>query len=445
MCDTLVAPGSVTADGVTILAKNSNRPPNEAHHLLRVPRASHAPGSMVKCTYIEVPQVEHTYEVLLAKPFWIWGAEMGANEHGVAIGNEAVFSKVPPGKEPGLIGMDFIRLALERARTAREALDVITGLLAEYGQGGKSCRQEPLYYHNSFIIADPNDAWVLETVAKHWVAEQVRGIRAISNRMTIGNTWDLASGEVVDYAVARGWCKGRDDFHFARCYSDFIYTTFSYSRSRRERITDLLAREKGAITLETVLHILRDHGPNPGTGWRPTRGITGYDICAHAGFGPIRIAQTAGSMVSHLAADVQTHFATATASPCTSIFKPVWLGADLPDTGPAPTDTYDGATLFWRHEMLHRATLHDYATRIALYGDERDKLEARFISEAMAARSQPPEARAALSVRCFAEADEAEARWTERVLAAGGPTRLGPLYALAWRNVNRWAGIPINW
>ena len=43
MCDTLVALGNVTADGVTILGKNSDREPNEAHHLLRIPSARHAP------------------------------------------------------------------------------------------------------------------------------------------------------------------------------------------------------------------------------------------------------------------------------------------------------------------------------------------------------------------------------------------------------------------
>jgi len=166
MCDTIVALGNVTADGVTILGKNSDREPNEAHHLLRLPAARHPPGSRVKCTYLEIPQVEQTYAVLLAKPFWIWGAEMGANEHGVAIGNEAVFTRVPYDKRPGLIGMDLLRLALERGRTAREALDVITGLLAEYGQGGNCGFKHPTYYHNSFLIADPHSAAVALLAAK---------------------------------------------------------------------------------------------------------------------------------------------------------------------------------------------------------------------------------------------------------------------------------------
>ena len=205
MCDTVVATAEATADGVTIFGKNSDREPNEAHHLLLVPAADHPSGSRVQCTYIEVPQVEHTYAVLLAKPFWLWGGEMGANEHGVVIGNEAVFSKVPAGKKEALLGMDLIRLALERAATAREAVDVIASLLTEYGQGGVGGFRHKDSYHNSFIIADPHDAWVLETVGCHWVAKQVRGVYTISNGLTIGNEWDLASPGLVEYAVQRGW------------------------------------------------------------------------------------------------------------------------------------------------------------------------------------------------------------------------------------------------
>lgn len=72
-------------------------------------------GTKLKCTYIEIPQVKRTYEVLLAKPFWIWGCEMGVNEKGIVIGDEAIFTKIPYEKENGLIGMDLLRLALERS------------------------------------------------------------------------------------------------------------------------------------------------------------------------------------------------------------------------------------------------------------------------------------------------------------------------------------------
>lgn len=443
MCDTVVALGNSTADGVTILGKNSDREPNEAHQLLRIPRAQHPPDSMVKCTYIEVPQVEQTYEVLLAKPFWIWGAEMGTNEHGVAIGNEAVFTKVAYDKDPGLTGMDMLRLALERSTTSREALDVITTLLAEHGQGGNCGFTHKDYYHNSFIIADPLDAWVLETAGRQWAAEQVRDVRTISNRITISDRWDLASADLLSYAVDRGWCKGRDDFHFARCYSDFLYTTFSGSKKRQCRTTDLLKSQIGTLTVGTIMDVLRDHGPAAGSnGWTPDRGLSGIDVCSHAAFGPIRVGQTTGSLVSHLAPGVQTHYVTGTAAPCTSLFKPVWLGADLPDIGPEPTGTYDEATLFWRHEALHRATLRDYAARIQVFQDELDALERRFLDGAKAFRVRPLADRAAYSSQCFAEAGGAEARWTERVLAEKPSARTGLLYSLAWHRCNRAAKMP---
>ena len=441
MCDTIVALGNVTADGVMLFGKNSDREPNEAHYVIRIPAAHHAPNSMVKCTYVEIPQVEQTYAVLLAKPFWMWGAEMGANEHGVTIGNEAVFTKIPYGKDPGLIGMDFLRLALERARTAKDALDVITSLLAQYGQSGNCGFKHLLFYHNSFIIADPNEAWVLETADKHWAVEKVKDVRTISNGITIGNQFDLSSPDLVNYAVERGWCKGRDDFHFARCYSDFINTRFSRCSERQCQTTDALVAQKGKITTETMMQTLRNHGTtNPA--WSPARGITSFTVCAHAGWGPVRGTHTTGSMVSHLARDVQTHFVTATAAPCTSIFKPVWIDANVPDTGSTPQGEYGAATLFWQHEALHRETLRDYATRIALYAEERDAMQERFVQGALTHRNEPMEERAAFSVRCFAEANDAERRWTERVRSAPIKSKNGFLYESAWRTFNTEAQMP---
>ena len=451
MCNTMVAVGDATADGVIILAKNSDRQPNEAQALVHIPRARHEDRTMVKCTYIELPQVRETYEALLSKPFWIWGCEMGANECGVTIGNEAVFSKVPAGKEPGLIGMDFIRLALERADTARQALELIIELLETYGQSGNCGHRIKEHYHNSFIIiADPTEAWVLETVAKFWVAERVRDVRAISNGLTIGNEWDMASPGLVEYAIKRGWCKSREDFHFARCFSDFLYTRFSASSARQRRTTELLEAKKGNITVETMMDALRDHGPraaaNPS--WRPADGVANFTVCCHVSWGPIRFSGTTGSLVSHLAPDLQTHWLTGTSAPCTSIFKPIYLEAGLPYLGPEPTDTYDPAPLWWNHEQLHRSVLKDYATRIPLYCDDRDSLEAEFLAQAAGTyeryRDAPNEERAeplaAFTATCFERASDATEGWIERVSAAEIKRRPSWLYRLAWRRVGEQAG-----
>ena len=67
-----------------------------------------------QCTYIEIPQVGYTAAVILSKPSWMWGAEMGANEHGVCVGNEAVWTKAMDDqhdKVERLLGMDMVRLA----------------------------------------------------------------------------------------------------------------------------------------------------------------------------------------------------------------------------------------------------------------------------------------------------------------------------------------------
>lgn len=62
-----------------------------------------------QCTYIEIEQAAHTHAVVLSRPAWLWGAEMGANEHQVCIGNEAVWGRESADAEEALLGMDLVR------------------------------------------------------------------------------------------------------------------------------------------------------------------------------------------------------------------------------------------------------------------------------------------------------------------------------------------------
>jgi secernin len=432
MCDTIVATQDATAEGVTLFGKNSDREPNEAHHIVFIPASSHRKGSRLSCTYIDIPQVEQTFAVLLAKPFWIWGAEMGVNEKGLAIGNEAVFTKEPYEKGKALIGMDLLRLGLERASHAREAVEVITGLLAEYGQGGNCGFQHKLFYHNSFIMADPDEAWVLETAGRHWAAKKVAGVYTISNGITIGKEWDMASPDLVENAIKKGWCKSPEDFHFARCYSDFLYTTFSNCKKRRSKTLESLNAKKGNLTVHDFIATLRDHGENP-----LERGITGSAVCMHAGFGPIRGSQTTGSMVSSLHRDNPTHFFTGTAAPCTGIFKPLWIDAKIPDMGPVPSGTYDESTLYWRHELLHRRVLRDFSASLKSYPSERDELESEFVRGGLKYAAESPEIRTIFSERCFAEGDKLESRWLETISTTKARRNPPLLYRTAWKGFNR--------
>ncbi|TLN23559.1 peptidase U34, partial [bacterium] len=361
MCDTFVVLGNSTDDGSVIFGKNSDREVNEAQTVVTCPAADYPAGSHVQCTYIEIPQVTHTHAVLLAKPFWMWGAEMGSNEHGVTIGNEALFTKVGQEQQPGLIGMDLLRLALERSTSALEALQVITRLLEQYGQSGNCGLTHKFFYQNSFLIADVNGAWLLETAGRQWAALQVKDVASISNGITIGNRWDLASADLINYAVERGWCSRREEFNFTRCYSEPVYTRFSKAADRQACTTAALRAKSPHVTVKDAFDTLRSHGTVV-PGWSPANSLTDQQVCMHAGYSPVRNSQTVGSLVAHLTAGQEpTYWVTATASPCTSVFKPVWISAGMPDTGPEPNARMDPETLWWQHEQLHRSVLRDYA------------------------------------------------------------------------------------
>jgi secernin len=443
MCNNVVAVGDATADGTVIFGKNSDRGPNEAHDLMYVPRTRHPKGSITRCTYVDIPQVEETNAVLLAKPSWIWGAEMAANEHGLVMGNTAVFTKEPYETGPGLIGMDFLRLAVERTKTAPEAVDLIASLLEQYGQGGNTGFIGNAYYHNSFVIADPNEAWILETSGQQWAAIKVKDVYATSNALTIEREWDRASADLIDHALERGWCKSAGDFNFKECYAGFgfypsyLFTYFSQADRRERRLNQLLDQHHGQITVETMMALLRDHGPGLGPSWSPGPGLFENTVCMHLGYGIIRGAQTAGSMVSHVGSDVQTHFLTGVAAPCTGIFKPAWVDSGLPDIGPSPGGRYNHTSLWWRHESLHRAVIRDYATRLALYRAERDQMEARFVTEAMASRRNSLDERREFAARCFVEADRANSRWLKQVRATPVKHPAPFLYRRAWKKFNQ--------
>jgi dipeptidase len=438
MCDTLITTKSATADGIAIFGKNSDRPPNEGQHIVCFPAARATHGSCVKCTYIEIPQVEKIHAVLLSKPYWMWGAEMGANEHGLVIGNEAVYSKVPANKEPALLGMDLLRLALERAVTPREAVQVIVDLLEQFGQGGNcvSGDETPVYYHNSFIIANATDAWALETVDRQWVARQINDVYSISNCFSIGSQFDISSPNLIKLAVQNGYVKSAQQFNFAKDYSDFLFATFGRGHARRATTTGMIEGQKSSV--ESVMGILRHHNDED---FDPqTASLTSVEVCMHAGFGPIHTSQSTASMVVYLDGETPIVFATGTSAPCTSIFKPMWVdAASSLNLGSVPTSQADSNSLYWTHERLHRATLLNYSERIKTYASDRDELENKFVKGALKLRGASARERADFSAQCFREAAQAEAEWLKRVEQI--PVRKKILSARAWDGFNKKAGM----
>ncbi|MEW5723041.1 MAG: C69 family dipeptidase [Thermodesulfobacteriota bacterium] len=441
MCDTIVALPSFTADGTMILGKNSDREANEAMCLEYHPPRSYEAGEKVRCTYLEIPQAGRTFGVVLCRPFWMWGAEMGANEKGVAVGNEAVWTRMPLSRSGGLTGMDLVRLALERSATAAQALETITALLAEHGQGGPCGYEDKKFlYHNSFIIADPAEAFILETAGPLWAAVKVRDFYTASNGLTIGGEYDLGHPELVETARRRGWLKRGADFNFAGLYSDRFFSFFSAGRPRRRRSAELMEKERGRLDPAGVFRILRDHGEED---YRPDSHLLLNRLCAHAANDLTRKAgQTTGSLVAHLRPEGAVLWVTGTSAPCLSVYKPVWFeDRVLPDLGPAPGGRFDPASLWWGHEALHRSVLLDYQDRRRVFQADRDRLENTFLAQAAAAG---PGGRFSVTQAAFERSRQAAAEWQEKVLGRSVQRRPGPIYRLFWRNQNRKAGLAVR-
>jgi len=178
MCDTLVLHDN--AGKPVLFGKNSDRNPEEPQALVHIPPRE--PKTALIREGVEFS--DKGYAILLSKPSWMSGGEMGINGKSLAIGNEAVFSRFKP-DEHGVLGMDILRAALSACATAKEAVDFITSFVETYPQGGNGAYKGRLIYNNSFIAADPEEAYIIETAGKRWAWRKAMIADAISNAYCI--------------------------------------------------------------------------------------------------------------------------------------------------------------------------------------------------------------------------------------------------------------------
>ncbi|QIA08404.1 dipeptidase [Draconibacterium halophilum] len=231
----LISKGAST-DGSTMItyAADSHTLYGELYHQ---PAADYPAGTMRKIyewdtgIYLgEIPQPEHTYSVI-----------GNMNEFQLAISETTFGGRSELSSQPGAI-MDYgslIYVTLQRAKTAREAIEVMTGLVEEYG-----------YYSSgeSFSIADPEEVWILEMIGKGqgekgavWVAMRIPDgfISGHANQARI-TTFPLNdsknclySTDVISFAREKGWFKGTNkDFSFSDVYApvDFGAARFCDAR-----------------------------------------------------------------------------------------------------------------------------------------------------------------------------------------------------------------------
>ncbi len=433
MCDTIVAVGAATANGNTLFGKNSDREPDEVQNIVIQPRKHYKPGETVKCTYISIPQVEETARILLCQPFWMFGAEMGANEHGVMIGNEALFTKEKPDKI-GLTGMDLLRLALERAKTAREAMDIIIRLLETHGQGGNCGYRQKFYYMNSYLIADAREAFVLEAVKSWWAWKKIESFWSISNVLSLGRDFDAVSPGLIQNAVKKGWCRSESDFDFARCYSDPLYTWAAAAANRVQCSRNLLTQKKGALTAADFMAILRDHGGRED--FRPDKHAG--TVCMHAADKLIRRSQSVNSMVGDVNENRGLFYVTGAGNPCLSPFYPVFSPGTANPAGYLEGQAdYNPDAWWWQCEKLHREALHRFPSAIKgmrskMADYERDLLQA--VEE-----SETPPNQAAID-RYFARTRNIVGEWGT-VLKSLPEEKPSFIHRRYWQSYNKLNGI----
>lgn len=324
MCDSLCIVGPAG----TLFAKNSDRPPHEVQLVEGIDRR--APGARLETQYLTLPDAG-AHAVLLSRPAWLWGAEHGVNEFGVAIGNEKVWTiddaKTAP---PALLGMDLVRLALERARTADEAVDRLTNLLEEHGQGGSGEQDHEEPYFSSFLIADALGGWIIETSARTWAARPVGTGAAISNRISLGTDWTRASADVEPGRDFQDWRDPKAPTAIADLRLD----------ATQACVLAGVATEAKDFGPRELVATLRHHGDRswgaPGAPPEPASPVptdvdedwNGVTVCMH-----LRDYQaTTASIVAELPADPDATLRAwvALGSPCASVYVPVFPPLRVP-------------------------------------------------------------------------------------------------------------------
>ena len=430
MCDTFVALGNSTASGSVLLAKSADTEVNEAEHVVRYPRRTYEEGALVRITHRTIPQATVTHETILGRSFWAWGAELGCNEHGVAVGNEAAFSN-QKADEDGTVCLDLLRLAVERATSAREGVDVVGHHVESYGQGGNCQMMGNFWFDSGLLIADKREAYVVNCAGRHWAARQVNDVMSISNRYQIGDDWDSSSLKPDNGSKP----------NFRALFADEDREREVAALERECRALELLRARKGSIAVKDMADILRDVGEDPSAydipeDDRPTR------ICMHAGPYESRFWHATGAMITDASESGVIVWMTATSATDLSVFKPLFFGVPTPELGPPPQGTYTEGSLWWKHEHLHRRVVADYHALKPEIRSDFDTLEDEFFAEAPSLRQAASKTKTDFADDCWRRAEEVTDRWIKK-LEGRNFYITDPDYRSMWDRFNREGSFPV--
>ena len=231
-CTSILVTKGASKDGSTMISYSCD---GEMHpHLSMIPAADHKKGEtvLIRNWYgksAKIPQVSHTYKVLGLM-----------NEHQVAIGETTFGGRRELLNKDGLFNyFTLMKIALQRAKTAKEAIKVMTSLVEKYGYGSTG---------ESFSIADKNEVWLLEMIGTGkggkgavWVAVKIPDgyISAHANLSRIGvfskyKTEVIHSKNVISFAIKKGYYNPKTDgpFNFSKVYDPPTEEDVKYSLRR---------------------------------------------------------------------------------------------------------------------------------------------------------------------------------------------------------------------
>jgi dipeptidase len=281
---------NLTSDGSVLIGGSGDEV--SSHWLEIVPAADHAPGTTIRIgvdesaempgQFMEIAQASRTHRYLTMNYSDYEGfppplTNGGLNEHNVAARDVWSPSRpelvaMTPNPQHGPNYSDLSRIAMERATSARQAVEIVGQLIDEHGYS--------TYGGNSHMFADENEGWVLLNFAGGkglWIAERLgpNDIR-MSYPGYIGNIpldfHDhpdfMGSQNFVDFAVNQGWFDpdSGDPFNVTTVYGTDLV------RSPRAEVEQEL-RQAAPISLRDMLNIVRDP--------RISKDTTGYGQVAH--------------------------------------------------------------------------------------------------------------------------------------------------------------------
>jgi dipeptidase len=275
-CYSVVVGRKASADGSVIFAHNEDTGLGAVNYF-KVPKADHRPDETILLENGgKLPQSEHTFAYLWINRPGCGVCDSYINEFGVSVGSDGCPSREEnPEYTDGGIVFWLRRIVAERARTAREGVELAGKLITEFGYASSG---------RSYVIADPNEGWVLAVVnGKHWVAHKVpdNQIAIIANCYTMQDV-DLkdtanfiGSPDIIDYAISQGWFNPSRDgkFNFSRSYSNPGSLIHPGNTGRMWRGAELVSGRKlddkvefpftvtplKKVAIQDIMGVLRDH------------------------------------------------------------------------------------------------------------------------------------------------------------------------------------------